>query len=138
MAEGAGGAALDVLLVEDEMALAVMYRIKLSAAGHVVRIAHDGPTGLREALERPPDVLLLDIGLPGFDGLALLARLREDARGERVPVIVLSNYGEPEVVARGAELGALGHLIKAQTTPASLAQTIGELIVGSAAGLAGT
>jgi len=135
MADAAG---LDVLLVEDEMALAVMYQIKLSAVGHVVRIASDGPTGLREALERQPDVLLLDIGLPGFDGLELLARLREDARGQRVPVIVLSNYGEPEIIARGAELGALGHLIKSQTTPASLAETICQLIAGSAAGLAGT
>jgi DNA-binding NarL/FixJ family response regulator len=51
---------------------------------------------------------------------------------------VLSNYGEPEIIARSVELGALGHLIKSQTSPASLAQTIGELIAGSAADLTGT
>jgi DNA-binding response OmpR family regulator len=134
----ATGLVWDVLLVEDEVALAEMYRIKLQAAGHRVRIAGDGPTGLREALERPPQVLLLDIRLPGFDGLELLTRLREDVRGASLPVIVVSNYGEPEIVERVAELGALAHLVKSQTTPGSLTETIEHLLGGRLAGLSGT
>lgn len=115
---------IDVLLVEDDAALAAMYRVKLVAEGYQVRIASDGPSGLTAALERAPDLVLLDIRLPGFDGLELLARLRQSSTGVDVPVIVLSNYGESEVVERGERLGALAHLIKSQTTPAGLCQTI--------------
>jgi len=133
----------EVLLVEDDMAAAAMYRIGLQVAGHRVRIAGDGPTGLLVALAWPPHVLLLDIRLPGFDGLELLARLREDAWGARLPVIVLSNYSEPDIVERGAQLGALAHLVKSQTTPGSLTETVDRLLAerllaGRLAGLAGT
>ncbi len=115
---------VDVLLVEDDPALAAMYRIKLLAEGYRVRTATDGPSGLAAALVRPPDVLLLDVRLPGFDGLELLARLREAPGGEAIPVLVLSNFGEQEVIDRGYELGVLDHLIKSQTTPAALVETI--------------
>jgi CheY-like chemotaxis protein len=117
----------DILLVEDDQALAEMYRIKLSAEGHRVEIAADGPSGLRAALGRPR-LLLLDIRLPGFDGLELLARLREEPGGAELPVIVLSNFDEADTIERGAELGALAHLVKSQTTPASLAETIRSLL----------
>lgn len=122
------GGGLRVLLVEDDQALAVMYRIKLRAEGFQVELAADGPSGLEAAVERTPQLLLLDIRLPGFDGLELLRLLREDGRTAGLPVIVLSNYGDEEMVERGARLGALAHLIKAQTTPASLAQTIRALL----------
>lgn len=134
----AAGLVGDVLLVEDDRVLAEMYQIRLEAAGHNVRIAGNGPTGLQEALERPPQVLLLDIRLPGFDGLELLARLREDARGARLPVIVLSNYCESDMVRQSTRLGALAHLVKSQTTPRSLLETVELLLAGRLAGLAGT
>jgi CheY-like chemotaxis protein len=137
MSEGIWDAGLHILLVEDDQALAEMYRIKLRADGHRVEIALDGLSGLRAALERPPQLLLLDIRLPGIDGLELLAQLRQDPRGAEVPVIVLSNYGEVEMIERGAALGALAHLIKAQTTPASLAERIKSVLPGPMAGLAG-
>jgi len=136
--DGARGARLDVLLVEDDAALAEMYRIRLTVDGHCVRITTDGPSGLAEALDRPPQVALLDLGLPGFDGLELLERLRRDVRGARVPVIVLSNYSDPELIRRGAELGALAYLIKSQTTPATLVETMCDLLSGRPAGFAGT
>jgi DNA-binding response OmpR family regulator len=115
--------ALRVLLVEDDPALAAMYRIKLRADGYHVEVAADGPSGLEAVLERTPHLLLLDIRLPGFDGLELLRRLREEGHAD-LPVIVLSNYEDQEMIERGARLGALAHLIKAQTTPASLAERI--------------
>jgi DNA-binding response OmpR family regulator len=120
-----------VLLVEDDVAMAEMYRIRLSADGHRVRVATDGPTGLREALDRPPQVALIDLRLPGFDGLELLERLRQDIAGARVPVIVLSNWSEPELTRRCAELGALAYLIKSQTTPPSLVETMCYLLSGA-------
>lgn len=116
---------VDVLLVEDDPALAAMYRIKLLAEGYDVRHAADGPSGLAAALARLPDLLLLDIRLPGFDGLELLSRLRQAQGGTMVPVIVLSNYAEHNVFERGLELGVLEHLIKSRTTPADLVEAIG-------------
>src|SRR5262245_19695034 len=120
--------ALDILLVEDDAALAQMYRIKLIREGHRVEVAGDGPSGLQAALERPPQLLLLDIRLPGFDGFELLARLRREPAGATLPVIVLSNYGDQEVLDRSHELGALAHLIKAQTQPPLLVAEIQRLL----------
>jgi DNA-binding response OmpR family regulator len=115
---------LDILLVEDEPTLAEMYRIKLVAEGHRVEIAPDALNGLRAIHERPPQLLLLDIRLPGMSGLELLDRIRADAQYSDLPVIILSNFGEPDVIDTGMRLGALSHLIKSQTTPASLAEVI--------------
>src|SRR5215472_2939512 len=128
-------AGLDVLLVEDDVAIAEMYRIKLEAEGCHVRVAADGPGGLRQALARPPQFLLLDIRLPGFDGLDLLARLRGDPGGAHVPVIMLTNFAEAEVVRRCVELGVLAHLIKSQTTPAQLFETFRGLLATREAGV---
>jgi CheY-like chemotaxis protein len=130
MPDAPANARLDLLLIEDDPALAEMYRIKLVAEGHRVEIATDGPEGLRAALARPRQLVLLDIRLPGFDGLELLSRLREDAGAGATPVIVLSNYGEPDLIERAEALGALAHLIKSQTTPASLADAIRRLVGG--------
>lgn len=126
-----------ILLVEDDDSLAEMYRLSLATGGHDVEIARDGHAGLEVVLDRPPDLLLLDIRLPGIDGLNLLAALRDDARSARLPVIVLSNFGEPDTIERGERLGALAHLIKSQTTPSSLAEIIRALPHPSEAEVAG-
>jgi len=70
------------------------------------------------ATEHPPDILFLDIRLPKMDGLGVLEALRKDSRTESLPVVILSNYSEGELVERGLKLGALDYLIKSQTTPA--------------------
>jgi len=136
MSDGNRGEDVDILLVEDDRALAELYRIKLRHEGYVVEIAGDGPAGLAAALDRTPRLLLLDIRLPGYDGLELLTRLRQDPRGAAVPVIVLSNYGEEAVIEQSSALGALAHLIKSQTTPASLATAIRDLVPELAPGSA--
>lgn len=127
-----------ILLIEDDPSLAEMYRLKLAVEGHEVRIAVDGEDGLNTALEHPPDLLLLDIRLPGIDGLTLLAELRRDPRCAELPVIVLSNFADPEYIERGARLGALAHLIKSQTTPGSLAEMVRALPRRSRAEVSGS
>ena len=119
---------VDVLLVEDDPALAEMYRLGLVAEGYGVRVASDGPSGLQAALGQPPDLLLLDLRLPGLSGFELLARLRETRDGADIPVIVLSNYGELEVVSHGMALGVAEHLIKSETTPDRLVYVIRHLL----------
>jgi len=128
MRDGSATDFLDVLLVEDDPALSEMYHLKLVDGGYQVRLANDGQSGLEAALQRPPDLLLLDLRLPNLSGFELLERLRRVPGWTNRPVIVLSNYGEVELIKRGQALGVLEHLIKSQTTPASLIETIRRLL----------
>ena len=113
-----------VLFVEDDALVAQMYRLKLELDGYVVEIAADGLAALEKARSVQPDIIFLDIRLPKLDGLSVLERLRQDPATERIPVVILSNWNEKELVERGVKLGALDHLIKSQTTPARLSQRL--------------
>jgi len=108
MSDGSAADSLDVLLVEDDPALSEMYRLKLVQDGYQVRLASDGESGLEAALRRPPDLLLLDLRLPNLSGFELLERLRRVPGWIDPPVIVLSNYGDLEVIKRGQALGRPG------------------------------
>jgi CheY-like chemotaxis protein len=79
---------------------------------------------LRLATESLPDIIFLDIRLPKMDGFAVLEALRSGEQTKDVPVVILSNYGERELVERGLTLGALEYLIKSQTTPANLSRGV--------------
>jgi DNA-binding response OmpR family regulator len=113
-----------VLLIEDDVAAAEMYRLRLVADGYSVMIARDGHEGVRMAAEESPDFIYLDVRLPGLDGFEVLERLRAGTRTMHIPVIILTNYGEPELRERGMKLGALEFLVKADTTPAQLSQSV--------------
>ena len=127
MANGRGEHSSDeirVLFVEDDPTVAQMYRLKLELDGYQVIMAKDGEEGLRLANEVDPDIVFLDIRLPKVDGFSVLEGLRSDDRTRNVPVVILSNYGEQDLVDRGLKLGALEYLIKSQTTPANLSRGV--------------
>ena len=116
-----------VLFVEDDPAFADMYRLKLEMDGYSVRLARDGQEAfdmLQAAGDDLPDLVFLDIRLPKMDGIALLQRLRRSSSTESLPVVILSNYGEEDLIRQGLQLGALEYLIKANVTPAQLSQGI--------------
>src|ERR671930_1006116 len=115
--EGAVDDEVRVLFVEDDEAVADMYKLKLELDGYSVTVAADGESAVDLALQDPPDLVFLDIRLPTMDGFQVLEVLRSDDRTRYVPVVNLSNYGEEELVDRGFKLGALESLIKSQTTP---------------------
>ena len=119
---------MTVLFVEDDPAFADMYRLKLEMDGYSVRLARDGQEAL-DMLQSGgdlPDLVFLDIRMPRMDGMTLLKRLREDGQTENLPVVILSNYGEDDLVRQGVELGAREYLIKANVTPAQLSQGVGQ------------
>ena len=97
-----------------------MYKLKLELDGYDVEVAPDGEKALDIAHKDPPDIIFLDIRLPKLDGFAVLEALRTDRKTESVPVVILSNYSERQLIDRGLRLGALEYLIKTQTTPARL------------------
>ena len=119
--------AVTVLLIEDDAAAAEMYRLRLAADGYTVLIASDGEQGLRRAVEDRPDLIYLDVRLPKMDGFEVLERLRADVATASIPVVIVTNYGEPELQQRGLSLGALEFLVKADTTPARLSETFERL-----------
>ena len=132
MVQASGGEALSeapdeevkVLFIEDDPAVAEMYKLKLELDGYTVTVARDVEEGLQMAGSSPPDIIFLDTRLPKMDGFAVLERLRSAERTKDIPVIILSNYGERELVDRGLKLGALEYLIKSQTTPANLSRGV--------------
>ncbi|HEX4215096.1 MAG TPA: response regulator [Candidatus Dormibacteraeota bacterium] len=113
-----------VLFIEDDPTVAQMYRLKLELDGYQVMMAKDGDEGLELAASQHPDLIFLDIRLPKRDGFAVLGTLREDERTRDIPVVILSNYGERELVERGLRLGAQEYLIKSQTTPSALSRGV--------------
>ncbi|MEB3198880.1 MAG: hybrid sensor histidine kinase/response regulator [Candidatus Sericytochromatia bacterium] len=105
--------ARQILVIDDqEDNLALMDAI-LDARGFGVLLAQDGPTGLKMAREHSPDLILLDLAMPGMDGFQVLEQLRQSARTRRIPVVILTaNAREAALVERGLELGATEYLTK--------------------------
>jgi CheY-like chemotaxis protein len=106
---------LHILLVEDDAALAAALALWLGRHGHAVRVAPDGPAALRMAEASPPDVLVLDIGLPGLDGYGVAERLREQVvpRLPKAPLLIAltGRAGEADR-RRSEEAGIHLHLTK--------------------------
>ena len=101
-----------ILVVDDNVDLARGLARLLQIRGHDVRIAFDGPTGLDEAKNSKPDVVLLDIGLPGMDGYQLAAHLRRDETVKDATLIAISGYGQEEDLRLAREAGFDHHLVK--------------------------
>ena len=89
-----------ILIVEDEEGTRKILSNTLAAEGFAVLDAADGEAGLRMALERHPDLILLDIMLPGMDGLTLLEKLRSDPWGATAPVIIITNLSADDKVTQ--------------------------------------
>jgi DNA-binding response OmpR family regulator len=99
-----------VLIVEDNEGLAFGLRNNLEIDGYGVDVAADGPSGLAAARRLRPDLIVLDLMLPGMDGYRLLRQLRED--GQTVPVLILTARGEEADKVRGFRLGADDYVTK--------------------------
>ncbi|HEX6039441.1 response regulator transcription factor [Longimicrobium sp.] len=99
-----------ILVVEDNANLAYGLATSLGLEGHEVILAEDGAAGLRAARERSPDLVILDLMLPGMDGYRVLAALRE--QGERAPVLILTARGAEADKVQGFRLGADDYVTK--------------------------
>jgi DNA-binding response OmpR family regulator len=117
---------LTVLLVEDDRGILEMYELKLTLDGYRVVTAADGDEGIALARAAKPDIIFLDVRLPKKDGFEVLTQLRADPTTADIPVIILSNYGDDELVDRGLRLGAKEYLLKMNVTPAHIAHGIDE------------
>lgn len=109
-----------ILIVEDDKFLRELLSEKIGKEGYEVLEALDGEEGVKKAKEEQPDLVLLDIILPGIDGFEALRQMRSAPQGANFPIIVLSNLGQKEDVDKAMELGATDYLIKAHFTPGEI------------------
>lgn len=117
-----------ILIIEDDKFLREMMGKKLEEEGYSVSMAIDGEEGIKKIQGEKPDLILLDLILPGIDGFEVLERMRKDADLAKIPVIILSNLGQKEEVERGLSLGAVDYLIKAHFTPREIIDKIKKVL----------
>jgi DNA-binding response OmpR family regulator len=105
----AGGTVAHILVVEDELELAALVRREIEQAGHRVSEAHDGPAAVDQATNLNPDLIVLDVMLPGFDGIEVTRRVRA---ASAVPILMLTARSTELDKVLGLELGADDYLTK--------------------------
>jgi two-component system KDP operon response regulator KdpE len=107
------------LIIDDEMQIRRLLRMALESKGYTVREAETGQLGLQEAVFHKPDVILLDLGLPDMDGVAVLKRLRE---WSEVPVLILSVRDQEQVKIAAFDAGADDYVTKPFSTAELMAR----------------
>ncbi len=117
-----------ILIVEDDNFLRKLVVRKLVSEGYDVSEALDGEQGIKKAQTESPDLILLDLILPGVDGFEVLARIKSNKDTSLIPVIILSNLGQKEDIEKGFNLGAVDYLIKAHFTPNEIIEKINVLL----------
>ncbi len=113
-----------ILIVEDDKFLRELIGRKLTGEDFEIIEAVDGEEGMKKIKEEKPDLVLLDLILPGIDGFEVLAKMKVDPKIASIPVIILSNLGQREEVEKGLKLGATDYLIKAHFTPGEIIEKI--------------
>src|ERR1044072_5027293 len=112
-----------VLVIDDEPPIRLLCRVSLEAEGMEVLEASDGPTGLEKARNDEPDVILLDVMMPGLDGWQVAEELIEGERTGTIPIIFLTARAEARDRARGLDLGGVDYVTK-PVRPAELAPPV--------------
>lgn len=119
---------VNILIVEDDKFLRDLVVKKLTAEGFTVHAVIDGEEGLTMMQKERPDLVLLDLLLPGIDGYEVLERMRRDPALSSIPVVVLSNLGQEEDVNRAMQLGVKDFLVKARYTPAEIVREVRKIL----------
>lgn len=113
-----------ILLVEDDPILSKMYTEKFTMDGFTVIPAFDGEEGLAKATKENYDILILDIMMPKVSGTELLVSLRKSAKGQSVPVIVITNLSDPDEQKKLEDLRVYSFFTKAEITPGQLSEAV--------------
>ena len=118
-----------VLVVDDNVDAAESLAMLLAIGGHEVATARDGPTGLERVVAFRPDVMLLDLGMPGMDGYETARRVREMQEGRKLVLVALTGWGQEEDRRRTNEAGFDFHMVK-PVDPAALRELLATLSPG--------
>ncbi|PSO45746.1 MAG: response regulator, partial [Parcubacteria group bacterium SW_6_46_9] len=121
-----------ILLVEDDTFLIDILVQKFQSDGYEVIHAGDGEAALEKAHENSPDLIFLDIILPGMNGFEVLKQLKEDEKIKDIPVAFLSNLGQKEDIEKGKRLGAVDFIVKANHSLEEIVDKAGDLLTKEA------
>ncbi len=113
-----------ILIVEDDLFLGDVLLQKLKSGGFAAELARDGVSGLKAMRESKPDLVLLDIILPQMNGYEVLEEQRKDGTIRGIPVIVISNSGQPVEINRALAFGVKDYLVKAQFDPEEVLEKV--------------
>ena len=116
-----------VLVIDDEAPIRLLCRVNLEAEGMEVLEASDGPTGLEQARAADPDVILLDVMMPGLDGWHVAEQLLEDDKTRSIPIVFLTARAEFRDRARGLDLGGIDYVTK-PFNPLELAPLVEDML----------
>ena len=118
----------EILIIEDEAAQAYALEAKLSVEGFKVQTTTSGKTGLSLTKKTKPDLVILDIVLPGIDGFEILKELKEDGETADIPVIIISQMGQKENIDQGMKLGAEDYLVKSEVNLGKIVARVKQLL----------
>lgn len=118
----------NILLVEDDAFISDIYAMQLKKGGFGVDVANTGEMALEKLKNHKPDLLLLDIGLPGISGWEVLGAVRQDPVLADVKAIVISNNSEKEAADNISSLGVLKYFLKIETTPDEILAAVKEIL----------
>ena len=118
-----------VFIVDDDEFLLDMYAVKFRESGFEIEVARGGEEALAKIKSGyAPDAILLDIVMPGLAGFEMLRTMKKENLGAGSRVIILSNLGQKEDIARGLELGAKDYIVKAHFTPTEVVKKVEALL----------
>ena len=118
----------NILIIEDEHDICEVYSEVLSMAGYKVQEAADGETGMQKIRDEDWDVLLLDIMLPGKDGLKILKEIRANPELRKGLVVALTNLNSESIIKEAFDQGVDGYLIKSEITPDKVVEEVNKIL----------
>lgn len=117
-----------IVIVEDDIPIAEMYKFKLESSGYITALAYNGEEGLKVVEESKPDLILLDIRMPIMSGDEMLEKLRQTDWGADIRVIILTNISRDEAPRNLALLNVDRYVVKAHHTPQQVLEIINEIL----------
>ena len=117
-----------ILIVEDECDLRELYARQFAKAGYEVDQLEKGDTVIDAIKNTSYDMVLLDVMLPGLNGIGVLRMLREDDQLKNMPIIMISNLGDEKVIQEAKKLGILDYIIKATLTPRQIVEKVSQTL----------
>ncbi len=113
-----------ILIIEDEETMRGLLKRKLAQQGYQVSTAKDGVQGLEKMKEEKPNLILLDIVMPKMGGFEVMEEMQKDKKLKTIPVVIISNSGQPVEIDKAQELGAKDWLIKTQFDPQEVIEKV--------------
>lgn len=117
-----------ILVAEDDKFIASAYKVKLTKAGHEVKVVSDGKETLNALKSFPADLIILDLIMPRVDGFAVLEYLSKDPNLKSIPVIVASNLGQADDIVKATKLGAKEYVVKTDLSMKDLLEKINKFV----------